>query len=245
MSQTAYDIEQSLWILSDEQKRNFLPYFFKTGKGQYGEGDKFIGVVIPKQRELVKQLNDVDFAELDKLLNSEYHECRMTALLYLTEQYKKAQNDKSSRDDIFDFYLSHHRGINNWDLVDLSAPYIVGQHLFLYYHTDEATDFLSELARKDNLWQQRIAVVSTLYFIRQQVYAPTFAIAAELEHHEHDLIHKAVGWMLREVGKLDIDEEEKFLLGNSRYKNLPRTMLRYAIERFEETKRQAYLKGMI
>lgn len=245
MKATAQEIEQALWLLSDQQKREFLPYFFKTGRGEYGEGDKFIGVVIPKQRQLVKSISDVDFNEIDLLLNSEYHECRMTALLYLTEKYKKAKNDRTVRDSIFNFYLSHSNGINNWDLVDLSAPYIVGQHLFLYYNMDEATDFLTALANKDNLWLQRIAIVSTLYFIRQNVFIPTLTVSSVLEHHSHDLIHKAVGWMLREVGKRDIEREENFLLEDSRYKQLPRTMLRYAIERFDETKRQAYLKGNI
>lgn len=237
---TATDIEKILFELSDPQKKEFLPYFFKTGKGQYGEGDKFIGVVVPKQRMIVKQVEDISFEEIDKLLHSEYHECRLTGLLLLVKAYKKASKNGDRQKSIYDFYIGHYASVNNWDLVDLTAPNIVGAYLL-----DKPHDRLFEYAHSNHLWLQRIAIVSTFAFIRNGESDTTFEISKVLLHHEHDLIHKAVGWMLREVGKRNFDAEYNFLIENDRYKTMPRTMLRYAIEKFPENLRQNFLKGKI
>jgi 3-methyladenine DNA glycosylase AlkD len=237
---TAKQIKAELFDLSDEQKREFLPYFFKTGEGQYGFGDKFIGVVVPKQRALVKTHKTMQLSEIEILLNDEYHECRLTALLFLMENFKNAQKDLALQKQIYDFYISHYQQINNWDLVDLTAPKIVGEYLF-----DKNSDELITFAHSKNLWLQRISIIATYTFIHKNRFEPTFEIAKILLNHPHDLIHKAVGWMLREVGKRDYEAELTFLLENDRYKTMPRTMLRYAIEKFDEPVRQDFLKGRI
>lgn len=203
-------------------------WFFKTGKGQYGEGDQFIGVTVPLQRMVAKKYKDLPLKDIDQLLNSPIHEHRLTALFILVGQYKKLPAR------VYDFYLKHTTKINNWDLVDSSASYIVGEWLM-----DKDRTILYKLARSKNLWERRIAIIATGAFIKNKEFKDTFAIAELLLHDDHDLIHKAVGWMLREVGKRDQKAEEAFL--KKYYKTMPRTMLRYAIEKFSEDKRHEYL----
>jgi 3-methyladenine DNA glycosylase AlkD len=220
---------------SGEKAKNLIR-FFKTGKGDYGEGDKFIGLTNPQVREVVKRYVNISVNELDPLIKSEIHEFRLTALLILVSQYKKG--DKSKKKKIFDFYLENIKSVNNWDLVDLTAPHIIGAYLF-----DKNRDLLYDFAKTDNLWLKRIAIISTFYFIRKNEFRDTLSISEILLNDKRDLINKAVGWMLREIGKRDLKTEENFLI--KRYKYMPRTMLRYAIEKFPEDKRQKYLKGEI
>jgi 3-methyladenine DNA glycosylase AlkD len=222
--------------LANPKKAKVLQNFFKTGKGDYGEGDIFLGVVVPEQRKLVKKFyKDLTLQEVQVLLNSEIHEERLVALLVLVEKFEK---NSGERKEIFDFYLGNTKKINNWDLVDLSAPKIVGKHLL---NLDKAV--LYEFANSDNLWKKRIAILSTFTFIRYGKFSDSLKIAEILLNDEHDLIHKAVGWMLREIGKRDLNIEEEFL--KKHYKTMPRTMLRYAIEKFEEAKRKSYLNGEV
>ena len=244
-----------------------LSRFFKTGPGQYGEGDKFLGIKVPVTREIVgrcwRQLaagvgqdgqlamnagGDVDWAELERCVTSEYHEVRLAALLALVEIFRHAKKDRHGvpekdpeglRKRCIDFYLSHTGYINNWDLVDLSCYPLLGQWLL-----DKDRGLLYELARSGKtIWEQRIGIVSTMTFIRSGQLQDTFRIADILLHHPHDLIHKAVGWLLREAGKRDKAALEEWLKG--RYKQMPRTMLRYAIEKFPEAERQQYLHSSL
>lgn len=208
--------------------------FFKTGPGQYGEGDVFLGIKVPPVRALAKQHRDVELDTITTLLHSKYHEERLFALLLLMQLYERA-TDKE-RIAVFDLYLDNTSHINNWDLVDVSSPHIVGRHL-----VDRTRKVLHSMARSSSLWERRIAIISTFYFIRNNDFDDTLSIAKTLLHDEQDLMHKAVGWMLREVGKRDLEAEETFLLRH--YQDMPRTMLRYAIERFPEKRRQQYLKG--
>jgi len=208
--------------------------FFKTGPGQYGEGDIFLGIKVPPVRALAKRYRDADLDTIKALLHSKYHEERLFALLLLMQFYERA-TDKD-RITAFELYLDNTSHINNWDLVDVSAPHIVGRHL-----TTRPRKVLHRMAKSSSLWERRIAIISTLYFIRDNDFDDTLRIAQTLLHDEHDLMHKAVGWMLREVGKRDLESEENFLLQH--YQDMPRTMLRYAIERFPEKRRQQYLKG--
>lgn len=229
-------LKKELLKLSDVNKRDFLPRFFKTGKGQYGEGDVFIGVTVPKSRLVAKQYLFLKFSDLKELLNSEIHEERLVALFVLVDQFKK---EKDRRKEIFDFYLKHKARVNNWDLVDSSAPYIVGGYLL-----DKADrGILVKLAKSASLWNRRIAIVATMAFIKEGNFKDTFEISEILLEDKEDLIHKAVGWMLREVGKKDQGKLEEFL--KNHYKKIPRTALRYAIERFDETKRRKYIEGKI
>lgn len=222
--------------LANEEKRLFLPHFFKTGKGEYGEGDKFLGVVVPNIRSVAKQYRGTDFETIAVLLSSPWHEVRMCALLLLVDAFGRAAED--SRQEIFQYYLSHTAAINNWDLVDLSAPYIVGRYLL---HKDaEAHRVLYRLAQSSNLWEQRIAVVSTITLIRNDDFCDILRLAELLMHHPHDLMHKAIGWMLREVGKRNTSVLRSFLDKN--VLQMPRTMLRYSIEKFPEDERLYYLK---
>ena len=227
------EIELELESLSTPEKRDFLPYFFKTGKGQYGEGDKFLGVVVPDTRKIAKKYKEIPFEDVTKLLLSDYHECRLCALLILIEQFKAA--DASLQKKIFDFYLSNTKRVNNWDLVDLSCRDIVGNYLL-----DKPRDVLYQLADSSLLWDQRIAVVSTYSFIQISDFADILALSQKLLQHPHDLMHKAIGWMLREVGKRD----EKVLMSflDVHHKNMPRTMLRYSIEKFSPEERAHYMK---
>jgi 3-methyladenine DNA glycosylase AlkD len=231
---TATLIEEQLIALSTPEKQVFLPYFFKTGKGQYGEGDQFLGVVVPDIRRVAKAHNAIPFEELEKLLNNSYHECRLCALLVLVERFKKAQEPERSA--LIDFYLSHTTRINNWDLVDLSAKDTLGE--YLVDKTDRTV--LYRLAGSSLLWEQRIAVVATYAFIRRGDLNDIFVLSEKLLHHPHDLMHKAIGWMLREAGKKD----KNILLGflDKYHKVMPRTMLRYAIEKFSPEERTYYMK---
>lgn len=227
-------IIKELETYANADKAEKLKYFFKTGPGQYGEGDQFIGINVPIQRKVAKQFVDVDFSVILDLLNSKIHEHRLCGFIILTYKYKKASANE--KDHIIEFYLANLSQCNNWDLVDLSAPKILG-----YYLLDKDKTVLTTLAHSTHLWSQRIAVVTTYEFIRNKHYGTTLHLAKLLLNHPHDLMHKAIGWMLREIGKRDKDVEVRFLLDH--YKQMPRTMLRYAIEKFPETERQAFLKG--
>jgi 3-methyladenine DNA glycosylase AlkD len=230
------DLKTELRAAVEPSQAMVLQRFFKTGKGDYGEGDVFLGVKIPPIRALVKKYNGLSIDDAVKLLQSKIHEERMTALLLLVQKFKKA--NEVERRKIYTLYIANTKKINNWDLVDLSAPNIVGEYLF-----GKSYDELIARAKSELLWNKRIAVIATFAFIRKGVFEPTFKIAELLINDKHDLIHKAIGWMLREIGKRDIDAEEEFL--QIHYKQMPRTMLRYAIEKFPEEKRQNYLKGRI
>lgn len=215
-----------------------LSRFFKTGPGQYGEGDKFLGIKVPMTREAVKACwKQTGFSELEECIVSAYHEVRLAALLALVEIFSHAKKNPALQRACVDFYLSHTDRINNWDLVDLSCYPLLGEWLL-----DKDRTLLYDLARSGKtLWEQRIGIVSTMTFIRHGQLDDTFAIADILLHHPHDLIHKAVGWLLREAGKRDKADLETFL--KPRYTSMPRTMLRYAIEKFPEAERQKYLTG--
>ena len=215
-----------------------LSRFFKTGPGQYGDGDKFLGIKVPVTRAVVKECwKDTGFPELEVCITSEYHELRLAALLALVQIFAHAKKDPGLQRRCVDFYLSHTPQINNWDLVDLSCYPLLGEWLL-----DKDRELLYTLARSGaTIWEQRIGIVSTMIFIRHGQLDDTFAIADILLHHPHDLIHKAVGWLLREAGKRDKAALEAFLA--PRYRTMPRTALRYAIEKFPEAERQQYLKG--
>lgn len=228
------DIFNNLLKLKNPEKAKILRRFFKCEKGKYGAGDKFLGIVVPEQRKIVKKYYQiVRIKELEKLLKSKFHEARLTALLMLVEKFSQA--DKKTRNQIYKVYLKNTKYINNWDLVDLSAPKIVGGYLL-----DKDRKILYRLAKSKNLWEKRIAVLATFMFIREKDFTDAIKIAEILLKDNHDLIHKAVGWMLREIGKRNLEAEEKFL--RKYYKTMPRTMLRYAIEKFPEGKRRLYLK---
>ncbi|MBR5803229.1 MAG: DNA alkylation repair protein [Bacteroidaceae bacterium] len=219
------EIVQSLRQYIDEEKVVILPRFFKTGEGEYGEGDRFLGVAVPHIRLVAKGYVHASMEVVEKLLYSEWHECRMCALVILMAQYRKAKDEGKER--IFDFYLTHTNRINNWDLVDVSAPHIVGEHL---YPREDRT-LLYRLAESPSLWERRIAIVSTLAFIRKGDLSDAFALADKLVYSTHDLMQKAVGWMLREMGKRDIGLLRIFL--DKHASTMPRTMLRYAIEKMD------------
>ena len=210
--------------------------YFKTGKGEYGHGDKFLGIRVPVLRKAVKQFQETPITEIRKLLQSEYHEVRLFTLLLLVHQF--SNGDAVKREKIYKLYLKNTKHINNWDLVDSSAPYIVGVWLI-----DRDRTILYELAHSNLLWERRIAIISTAYFIKNDQFNDTLKLSRVLLNDSEDLIHKAVGWMLREVGNRDIGIEEKYL--KKHYKKMPRTMLRYAIEKFSKERRQAYLKSEI
>lgn len=230
---TAKQIQKELELLSSPEKKEFLPYFFKTGKGQYGEGDKFLGVVVPDSRKVAKKYKEIAFAEIEQLLNNEYHECRLCGLLILVERFKKA--NEQDRQIIFDFYISHTHRINNWDLVDLSSQYIVGEYL-----VDKDKAILYRLVDSELLWDQRIAVLATFAFIRRNDFDDLIALSEKLLCHKHDLMHKAVGWLLRETGKRDKAVLIDFL--DKHYRVMPRTMLRYSIEKLSSDERLHYMK---
>lgn len=220
---------------SNEYLSEFLQRFFKTGKGDYAEGDIFAGIKVPVSRNIAGQFKDLSLKDLALLIKSKIHEERLIALFILVGKMKKA--DEKMKENIYNFYLNNLKYVNNWDLVDLSAEKIIGEYLF-----DKERNILFALAMGD-LWERRVAVLSTYNFIKRNDYKTTLKIAKLLLKDNHDLIHKAVGWMLREIGNRDISTEEGFL--KLYYKNMPRTMLRYAIEKFPEKKRKAYLEGKI
>ena len=236
MPERVSELRAKLNLLSDKKVAESLQRFFKTGKGEYGEGDNFIGLKVPLQRKLAREFKDLKLDEIKILLGAPVHEERLISLFILIDRYQKAES--KTKENIFNFYLRNRKGINNWDLVDISAPKIIGKHLL-----EKNKYILFKFALSKNLWERRIAILSTQEFIKNNVFAPTLQIAEILISDEHDLIQKAVGWMLREIGKKDLVTEEKFL--RSYYKKMPRTMLRYAIEKFPETKRKKYLQGKI
>ncbi len=227
-SQQVSDLKKELGKAADKKKAKDLQRFFKTGKGEYGEGDIFLGVTVPEQRKIAKKYK-LNLQEIQGLMDTNVHEYRLSALFMLIEMYKDT-------DDITEFYLKNTKNINNWDLVDLSAPKILGDYLL-----DKDRDILYRLAKSDNLWERRIAIIATAAFIRNHEFDDTLRISKILLGDRHDLIHKAVGWMLREIGKKDRPLLERFLKKN--YKKMPRTMLRYAIERLAD--RKMYLEGKI
>ncbi len=236
------NLQQELRKVATPKKAKANAWFFKTGKGQYGYGDKFLGVTVPEQRVIAQKYKDLSLDEIKKLLQSEFHEERLVALFILVSKFEKG-NDKE-KEVIYKFYLANTKCINNWDLVDSSAHKIVGEYLI-----NRDRNILYKLVKSDNLWERRIAIISTAAFIGNREFKDTFQIADLLLNDPstgsgqvHDLIQKAVGWMLREVGKRVSKEElEKYLL--TRYKTMPRTMLRYSIEHFPPDTRQKYLRG--
>jgi 3-methyladenine DNA glycosylase AlkD len=229
-------IHNDLLQLANEQIAEHSQRFFKTGKGEYGEGDIFLGIRVPVLRKLVKKYRGISIAEVRRLLHSKFHEERLLAVLMLVQLFKSG--DESEQKLIYDLYLENTGFINNWDIVDISASNIVGAHL---YEKDKAP--LYDLVQSKNMWERRISIIATFYLIRQNEFDDTLKIAEILLNDEEDLIQKAVGWMLREVGKREIESEEEFL--QEHYKKMPRTMLRYAIEKFPETSRKMYLRGEV
>jgi 3-methyladenine DNA glycosylase AlkD len=234
MSKQTYlqSLRNAVRQLADPVDASFLQRFFKTGPGEYGAGDKFLGLRVPTLRRLVREYRDLDHDLVLEMLVSEWHEERLLALMLLVDQY--VRGDDLRRDRIHRAYLGHTRYINNWDLVDASAERIIGPHL-----EARNIELLERLARSDNIWERRIAIISTFHFIKRDEFRPTLKIAELLLRDTHDLIHKAVGWMLREVGKRNRTVEDKFL--KKHYRTMPRTMLRYAIERHPEKTRKRYL----
>jgi 3-methyladenine DNA glycosylase AlkD len=227
-------LRRAVRLGASPEKAKVLSWFFKTGPGQYGEGDRFLGVTVPVLRSVAKRFDRIRLTDIGRLLDSPLHEERLLALLVLVRQYERS--DEKTRGEIFRFYLGHADRINNWDLVDLTAPAIVGAHL-----EKRGKTVLTRLARSESLWERRIAIVSTFWFIRLGRPSETFRIARRLLGDREDLIHKATGWMLREAGKrCSQAAEEKFLKRHAA--RMPRTMLRYAIERFPEAKRKRYLR---
>jgi 3-methyladenine DNA glycosylase AlkD len=232
MARTHKEIDRALRALRNPAKARVLQWFFKTGPGEYGEGDRFLGVVVPQLRRLVPVFQDAGLATIEKLLRDPFHEKRLLALLLLVRQYERG--DGARRAAIERFYLAHTDRINNWDLVDLSAPNIVGAHRLARNRA-----IFRRLARSRSLWERRIAVVATHALIRAGEFGDTLAVVDILMGNSEDLIHKACGWMLREVGKRDRRALERYL--EPRCRRMPRTMLRYAIERFPERMRRRYM----
>ncbi len=227
-------LKQDLQKLANPKKAEILSGFFKTGKGEYAEGDIFLGIIVPEQRKTAKKYHSLKLNEIQELLNSKIHEHRMVSLFILMDKYKKGNED--NKKEIADLYSRNTKNINNWDLVDLSACTILGDYLL-----GRDKSILYRLAKSGNLWERRIAVIATFQFIKYNKFKDTLRIAEILLKDNHDLIHKAVGWMLREIGKRDLKAEEKFL--KRHVKQMPRTMLRYSIERLDEKKRKKYLSG--
>ena len=230
----AKKIINELKILATEERKRTNEWFFKTEKGSYGYGDIFIGVTVPDIRKISKKFSSIiSLSETKKLIQSPIHEVRLCALIILVNQYK---NDNP--DEIFDFYIQNISYINNWDLVDTSAPYITGDY---FYRNTKKRNMMFEFSKSESLWIRRISIISTFYFIRNNEFSETLEIAKTLINDEQDLIHKAVGWMLREVYKRDEELVKTFLRSN--YDQLPRVMLRYAIEKMDKVERIQYLKG--
>jgi len=230
------EIQKALMALANPKIAEHSQWFFKTGKGEYGEGDLFLGIRVPKLRELVRKHKEVTVDEAVELLQSKYHEARLLALLILVARFQ--QGSEESKKAIYEIYLDNTRQINNWDLVDRSADKIVGGYLL-----GRERGPLYKLAKSTDLWERRIAIIATFAFIRVNDFDDVLMVSKQLINDPQDLIHKAVGWMLREVGKRDQQREERYL--KKRYRQMPRTMLRYAIERFPEKLRKAYLNGMV
>ena len=232
----AKEIRKDIRKIGDKKRAEISQRFFKTGPGEYAEGDLFLGIRVPELRKLAKVYEPTSLTEATELLRSAIHEERLLALFILIRRYAKGSEVEQKK--IYKVYLKNIRYVNNWDLVDASAEHIVGAFL-----KDKSREVLYKLAKSKRLWERRIAIISTFHYIKRDEFSETLKISGMLLGDEEDLIHKAVGWMLREVGKRDLKAEETFL--RKHYKIMPRTMLRYAIERFPESKRQKYLKGTI
>ncbi|OWR15517.1 DNA alkylation repair protein [Chryseobacterium sp. VAUSW3] len=236
---TVQEIKAALQDLALPEKAAFFPRFFKAGKGEYAEGDKFLGVIVPDQRKVVKEYwNRISLEEIAELLSSTIHEHRHCALLILVNKFEKAKTEKEKK-EIVNFYLKHKKFINNWDLVDNSAYKILGRHA---YETKD-DDLLRTLSREENMWSKRMAIVATMFHVKLGEFSLLKELALYNLQHPHDLMHKANGWLLREMGNENVAELQHFLVKN--YKNMPRTTLRYAIEKFDEDLRQDFLKGRI
>lgn len=233
MKQITKTITSELQALSNTEKREIFPKFFKAGKGEYGEGDRFLGVTVPNIRAIAKLHKDISIEEIRDLIQSEWHEVRLCALIIMVEKSKK--KDEALRQQLFELYLSQTDRINNWDLVDLSCRFIIGEYLL-----DKSRDILYQLAQSPLLWDNRIAIVSTYAFIRKGQLEDTYALSDLMMHHPHDLMHKAIGWMLREAGKRDSDRLYDYVM--SHRADMPRTMLRYAIEKFSPAERSILMK---
>jgi 3-methyladenine DNA glycosylase AlkD len=232
MKNNAKEITDYLYDLADPEIAKQSQRFFKTAKGEYGYGDIFLGIHVPVLRKTVNKFRNTSITDTENLLKNKHHEIRLFALLMLVYQFNKAESDKQAK--IYNLYLNNTDHINNWDLVDSSAHYIIGPYLL-----NKDKSILYELAESPSLWERRIAIMSTFHFIKNNQFTDTLAISRQLLHDKEDLIHKATGWMLREIGNRDHATEISFL--NIHYQNMPRTMLRYAIERFDEPERQKYL----
>lgn len=226
------DLRKELRTLANEEKASHYLRFFKTGKGEYGEGDKFLGVVVPELRKLSRKYKDLDWEGINQLMKSEWHEERMLALMVLIIQFKKG--DSETQKKIHNFYLDNSKFVNNWDLVDLSAKDIVGAYLY-----DKDRSILYKLVKSDDLWERRISVIASFYFIKKRDFKDIVALSEILLDDSHDLIHKATGWMLRETGKVNQSVLVDFL--DRYYRQMPRTMLRYAIERLTVKQKAHYM----
>ena len=233
MKQITKTITSELQALSNAEKREIFPRFFKAGKGEYGEGDRFLGVTVPNIRAIAKLHKDVSIEEIRELIQSEWHEVRLCALIIMVEKSKK--KDEALRKELFNLYLSQTKRINNWDLVDLSCRFIIGEYLLA-----KSRDILYQLAQSPLLWDNRIAIVSTYAFIRKGQLEDTYALSDLMMQHPHDLMHKAIGWMLREAGKRNPERLYDYVM--SHRADMPRTMLRYAIEKFSPKERAILMK---
>ena len=233
MKQITKTITSELQALSNTEKREIFPKFFKAGKGEYGEGDRFLGVTVPNVRAIAKLHKDISIEEIRDLIQSEWHEVRLCALIIMVEKSKK--KDEALRQQLFELYLSQTDRINNWDLVDLSCRFIIGEYLL-----DKSRDILYQLAQSPLLWDNRIAIVSTYAFIRKGQLEDTYVLSDLMMQHPHDLMHKAIGWMLREAGKRNPERLYDYVM--SHRADMPRTMLRYAIEKFSPKERAILMK---
>ncbi|MFT6529256.1 MAG: 3-methyladenine DNA glycosylase AlkD [Psychrosphaera sp.] len=245
---TSQQILNQLSELADATIAEHSSRFFKSGVGEYGEGDKFWGIRVPALRQIAKQNVATPLDEIVTLLYHDHHETRLLAVFMLVQIYEKNKKSPDIQQQVFDLYLQHSKQFNNWDLVDSSAHKICGPHLYNQKKVNQEIDkqdrsILYTYAKSDNIWQRRIAMMTTYYFIKRDDYQDAFALAKILLNDQHDLIHKIVGWMLREVGNRNLMAEREFL--NQHYQDMPRTMLRYAIEKFDKPIRHQYLKGLI
>lgn len=231
----AANLKQELAKFVNPEKAAHFPKFFKTEKGQYGEGDKFIGVTVPNQRKVAKQYIDISLKQLQDLLQSEIHEYRLTALLVLVYKWQRAKTE-AEHEQLYEFYLNNLEWVNNWDLVDTSADKLIGGYLYKY---NKDRKIIYKLANSGKLWQERIAILATYFFIKNDDFADILKLSEKFLSHKHDLIHKATGWMLREMGKRDLEPLLEFL--DKHTLQMPRTMLRYSIEKLPEAKRKYYL----
>lgn len=233
-SATHAEVERALRTHRSPEKAAFFPKFFRTGVGGYAEGDQFLGVTVPQQRKVAREFSELSLDEIERLLASPWHECRLTALMILVKRFERA--DSATREEIVGFYLGNLGRVNNWDLVDTSAPKILGAYLLEH---PRRRSLINKLARSGNLWEQRVAVLATFPLTRAGEFEPLLQVAERLLDHPHDLIHKATGWMLRELGKKDLERLRRFLAAHAA--KMPRTMLRYAIEKMSPAERKRWL----